>query len=941
VVTKYLDINEKIEESNIQTSIVKIETLRGHGLGALINYNNEDGYSTVITTKHLLYNDIGELLDSKINNESIDLNKIDSVESSDFAICKIRNQPTHALLNIEIEESKVGISVSIITYHDDREYIYNGKIMSYIHSDKKKSLYKSIDSYQIALDNINGIVDIFLLSGTPVIDTITNKIIGIVSILDTQNNIINATPIKRLLNKNSLWKPIVENEQKKPYFKKLQNFLDEEEKLGKNILPSKEFWYSSLNSTELSDVKVVILGQEPYPKVNHAHGLSFSVLDDVKPLPKSLVNINKELFSDLGIDNSHTGYLQSWAEQGVLLLNSVLTVEESKFSSHQGNGWEIFTDKIIEIINQEKEHVVFVLWGAYAQKKGAFIDESKHLVIKTPHPSNFSAYRGFFGSKPFSRIDEYLDIYGIFPVEWDLNPEIISGELSEKQINYFKYILNKTNNIVHSNINSSELEIKVINEVSHALEKIEKNIYATCEMCEESINIHRLKVNPYARYCIDCQEAEEQVQGQLTSRLGKDTIVGRNKELQEIDFLLNESPHLLLINGIGGIGKSNIASYYLNSQKENFDYYGFFEGLESFTSELREPLNLQQEKENNAFMEALSKLSKLKGNKILVFDDIKDIEENRDKIEKILALKDSGYKILLTSREKIKDINLYYLDPMSPADAKVLFNSIYKVEDEVLLEEVLTYLDGNTSFIEKTARVLKSKKTLTLEIIKEKFKNGELSTIKSKQKESFFDYLNQLFSFDELDNQEVLMLKQLSILPSIEIEFLFLQKIFNKKDDEEFKENFNYLSEKGWLICIGNRYKFPQTIKEYILSNHLPSFEETKKIVNFFYNSKAKDLKNNLVYIESINSFLKKIGKTDDFYNDNIFDTLCELCKTKLNDEEFFIDGKIKNLGGIWGNICLNCFEEHGIQIGWGIGQLYKKNDSQKWLLFAGGEEKI
>ena len=303
---------------------------------------------------------------------------------------------------------------------------------------------------------------------------------------------------------------------------------------------------------------------------------------------------------------------------------------------------------------------------------------------------------------------------------------------------------------------------------------------------------------------------EHKTPSQLTSKLGKDTIIGRVKELEEIDTLLKESSSLLLINGIGGIGKSTIASYYLHSQKENLDYYGFFEGLESFTSELREPLALQQEKEDDAFIEALSKLRNLKGNKLLVFDDVKDIDDNQNKIEKILALKNSGYKILLTSREEIEDVEQYYLDVLSLTDAKELFNSIYKIEDEVLLEDILGYLDCHAFFVEMTAKTLKSKKTLTPEIIKEKFENGEFSTIKRKRKESFNDYLNELFSFDELDDEEILMLKQLSVLPSIEIEFEFLQEIFDRKDNEEFEEILNYLCEKGWLSSFENGYKLHQ-----------------------------------------------------------------------------------------------------------------------------------
>jgi len=355
---------------------------------------------------------------------------------------------------------------------------------------------------------------------------------------------------------------------------------------------------------------------------------------------------------------------------------------------------------------------------------------------------------------------------------------------------------------------------------------------------------------------------EHKTPTQLTSKLGKDTIIGRVKELEDIDTLLKESSSLLLINGIGGIGKSTIASYYLHSQKEKLDYYGFFEDLESFTSELREPLGLQQEKEDDAFIEALSKLRNLKGNKLLVFDDVKDIKENQDKIEKILALKDSGYKILLTSREEIEDIEQYYLDVLSLEDAKELFNSIYLVEDEVLLEEILGYLDCHAFFVEMTAKTLKSKKALTPEIIKEKFENGEFLTIKRKRKESFNDYLNELFSFDELDDEEILMLKQFSVLPSIEIEFEFLEEIFNKKDDEEFEEILNYLCEKGWLSSFANGCKLHQIVKEFLLANHPPIFEDIERVINYFVDKIENDytieesLKryDDLLYLESFAS---------------------------------------------------------------------------------------
>ena len=214
------------------------------------------------------------------------------------------------------------------------------------------------------------------------------------------------------------WQKALSDEWKQPYMQRLEVFLKGEMEEGKSILPPKLHWFEALNTTPLDKVNVVILGQDPYPTKGHAHGLCFSVQKNVTPLPKSLQNINKELYDDLGVDNSHTGYLLPWAEQGVLLLNAVLTVEEGKANAHKNKGWEQFTDKIISIVNAQCENVVFVLWGAYAQKKGKQIDTAKHLVINDPHPSPLSAYRGFFGSKAFSRVNEYLTSHGKEPIEW-------------------------------------------------------------------------------------------------------------------------------------------------------------------------------------------------------------------------------------------------------------------------------------------------------------------------------------------------------------------------------------------------------------------------------------------------------------------------------------------------------------------------------------------
>ena len=224
----------------------------------------------------------------------------------------------------------------------------------------------------------------------------------------------------KTLNLEPSWQSLLQNEFNQPYMKKLKKFLANEKKIGKIILPEESQWFNALNSTPLKKIKVVILGQDPYPTVGHAHGLCFSTLPDVNPLPKSLINIYKELYEDMGIHNNHTPNLQPWAEEGVLLLNAILTVEAGKTNAHQNKGWENFTSKIIEVIDKECKNIVFILWGNYAQKKGASIDTTKHMIIKSPHPSPLSAYRGFYGSKPFSKTNNYLKSKGIKHINWQL-----------------------------------------------------------------------------------------------------------------------------------------------------------------------------------------------------------------------------------------------------------------------------------------------------------------------------------------------------------------------------------------------------------------------------------------------------------------------------------------------------------------------------------------
>ncbi|SJN55879.1 Uracil-DNA glycosylase [Vibrio ruber DSM 16370] len=214
------------------------------------------------------------------------------------------------------------------------------------------------------------------------------------------------------------WHDVIGAEKQQPYFQETLAYVEQARRLGKVIYPPAKDVFNAFRYTEFSDVKVVILGQDPYHGPNQAHGLCFSVLPGVKT-PPSLVNMYKELAQDIpGFSIPEHGYLKSWAEQGVFLLNTVLTVEQGKAHSHAGTGWETFTDKVIAEINAHRQNVVFLLWGAHAQKKGNFIDRTKHCVLTAPHPSPLSAHRGFFGCKHFSKANQYLQEHGVTPVNW-------------------------------------------------------------------------------------------------------------------------------------------------------------------------------------------------------------------------------------------------------------------------------------------------------------------------------------------------------------------------------------------------------------------------------------------------------------------------------------------------------------------------------------------
>ena len=215
------------------------------------------------------------------------------------------------------------------------------------------------------------------------------------------------------------WRERLAGEFGQPYMAELKHFLLAEREAGKRIFPKGCEWFRALDLTPLEKVSVVILGQDPYHGLGQAHGLCFSVKHGTQP-PPSLVNIYKELKSDLGIEPAEHGFLEHWASQGVLLLNSVLTVEMGRAASHREKGWERFTDAIIRLVNAKQEPVVFMLWGSYAQKKAAFVDEARHLVLKAPHPSPLSAHSGFFGCRHFSKANAFLESRGLPPIDWAL-----------------------------------------------------------------------------------------------------------------------------------------------------------------------------------------------------------------------------------------------------------------------------------------------------------------------------------------------------------------------------------------------------------------------------------------------------------------------------------------------------------------------------------------
>ena len=215
------------------------------------------------------------------------------------------------------------------------------------------------------------------------------------------------------------WLPAIQGEFRKPYYRELYTFVREE--YSRTVVyPPAEDIFNAFHFTPLSEVKVLLLGQDPYHNVNQAHGLSFSVLPEQKEIPPSLQNIYKELHDDLGCTIPSHGNLVKWAKQGVMLLNTVLTVRAHQANSHRGIGWEEFTDAAIKILNEQDRPMVFILWGRPAQAKKSMLNNPKHLILEAPHPSPLSAYRGFFGSRPFSKTNEFLKEHGVAPIDWQI-----------------------------------------------------------------------------------------------------------------------------------------------------------------------------------------------------------------------------------------------------------------------------------------------------------------------------------------------------------------------------------------------------------------------------------------------------------------------------------------------------------------------------------------
>jgi len=368
----------------------------------------------------------------------------------------------------------------------------------------------------------------------------------------------------------------------------------------------------------------------------------------------------------------------------------------------------------------------------------------------------------------------------------------------------------------------------------------------------------------------------------LTSSYPREEVfVGREKEFSDMKDFLNNSNSLLLINSIGGMGKTTLVKEFLHREKSYYEHYGYIfigqdikEGFVN-NSGLRTSLSLVHKQTNDSFDEALIKLQDLKGKTLLVLDNVEKLENQKDALEKIIGLaQNSNIDTVMTSREKIDEIiNPYELTSLLVKDAKLLFNSIHTIEDEALLEELLDYLDYHTFFIEKTAQTLEKRKgLLTPKEIIENFPD-----IRHKKGKIYNDFLTKLFKFDELDKDDILLLKKLSAFPSIDLGFTYLQHMLEITDAIELQDNLEFLVEKGWLIFLEagqyeEGYKLHQIIKEFIWSNHLPSFKEIERIVHLFIlgmgnvtdTLTAISQLEGIVYFENLIILFEKVGEENE-----------------------------------------------------------------------------
>ncbi len=354
------------------------------------------------------------------------------------------------------------------------------------------------------------------------------------------------------------------------------------------------------------------------------------------------------------------------------------------------------------------------------------------------------------------------------------------------------------------------------------------------------------------------------IQKVLTTQTGlanEIDFVGRKEELKKVDELLNQNATLLLLNGIGGIGKSTLASYYLNQKKDEFDYYGFVQVNEdiklSLASAFSTSLDLKSEKIDDLFNETMNKLQNLEGKKLLIIDDVKEMDNQLDEMNTLMTLKNSGFQILFTSRETKEYIPQYFLDIMSVEDARELFLKYYPTDEINKVDKILEYLDYHTLFIEITAKTLRKRRdTLSLDETIKKFDNGEFTTVKRNKSESFNKFLKN-FSYDSViltQKKNLIFLKRLSVLPSIEISFENLYKFLVCEDKERLQDFVIELIDNGWLIKLDNGYKFHQILKEFIFDNYLPSFKEIENILHFFM-EEVNDIRNEEFFLSKISFF--------------------------------------------------------------------------------------